>query len=313
MTFTPPKGIVAYPVTPFHAKDNSVDLEALDQVTDHLVNHTNSSSIAFMGSAGESAYLTEQEWQTVAERGVKRVSRKIPVIVGIGELTTAAAIRKAQYAEKIGADALMIIPVSYWKLTDDEVFGYFAAIAKKTSLPIMAYNNPATGGLDMSPSLLLKLVREIDNVTMIKESTGDIQRMHTIYRESNGEVPFYNGSNPLALEAIAAGATGWCSAAPNLIDELPSAVFDAVSKGDLKTARDVFYSILPLLRFIVAGGLPTTVKAGLIERGLNAGVPREPLKSLAGAKLEELRGILKQLNIGNVNAGTGNREKAASA
>lgn len=302
MTFTPPKGIVAYPVTPFHMYDNSVDFEALDQVTDHLVNSTRSSSIVFMGSAGESSYLTEKEWQMVAECGLNRVGGKIPVFIGISELTTTAAIRKAQYAEKIGASALMIIPVSYWKLTDDEVFSYFAAIAKKTNLPIMAYNNPATGGLDMSPNLLLKLVREIDNVTMIKESTGDIQRMHTIYRESNGEVPFYNGSNPLALEAIAAGATGWCSAAPNLIDALPADLFDAVTKSDLKTARNVFYSILPLLRFIVAGGLPTTVKAGLTERGLNAGVPREPLKPLTETKLEELRGILNQLNIGTLNA-----------
>ena len=301
MTFTPPKGIIVYPVTPFSAEDNSVDMEALDLVTDHLLNNTLSSAIVFMGSAGESAYLNEDEWKNVAEHSVQHVSKAMPVIIGIGELTTSGAIRKAQYAERIGADALMVIPVSYWKLTDDEVFDYFSAIAEKTNLPIMAYNNPATSGLDMSPALLLRLVREIENVTMIKESTGDIQRMHTIYLESDGEVPFYNGCNPLALEAIAAGARGWCTAAPNLIDELPAEIFNAMVDNKLESARKIFYRTLPLLRFIVSGGLPVTVKAGLIARGLNAGVPREPLKLITDAKLDKLHSILNKLNVKNIS------------
>ncbi|HAT7073489.1 TPA: dihydrodipicolinate synthase family protein [Legionella pneumophila] len=289
--FNPPKGIIAYAVTPFSKDDNSLDLDAFDQVTEHLL-FTAPSAISFLGSAGESAYLSEEEWQLVALKGVQKAAKHTPVIIGISELTTSAAIRKAQYAEKIGADALMIIPISYWKLSEQEIFDYFAAIAEKTSLPIMAYNNPSNSGLDMSPSLLLKLVREIDNITMIKESSGDIQRMHTLFYESHGEIPFYNGSNILALEALAAGAIGWCSAAPNLIDRQPAALYETVAMGNLHESRKLFYSMLPLLRFIVNGGLATTVKAGLILRGLNAGVPRHPLKPLEGKSLEELRRLM---------------------
>ena len=83
----------------------------------------------------------------------------------------------------------------------------------------MAYNNPATGGVDMSASLLKRLL-EIPNVTMIKESTGDVQRMHYLRKELGNDVAFYNGSNPLAMAAFAAGAKGWCTAAPNLIPAL---------------------------------------------------------------------------------------------
>jgi 4-hydroxy-tetrahydrodipicolinate synthase len=84
----------------------------------------------------------------------------------------------------------------------------------------MLYNNPATSGTDMSVELILRIVNAVENVTMVKESTGDIQRMHKLQLLGEGQVPFYNGCNPLALEAFAAGAKGWCTAAPNLIPQL---------------------------------------------------------------------------------------------
>lgn len=99
----------------------------------------------------------------------------------------------------------MIIPMSYWKLTDDEIVEHYDAVASEISIPIMAYNNPATGGVDMSTKLLKRLL-EIPNVTMIKESTGDIQRMHILKKELGNDVTFYNGSNPLAFAAFASGS-----------------------------------------------------------------------------------------------------------
>lgn len=78
----------------------------------------------------------------------------------------------------------MVIPVSYWKLTDQEIFEYYQAIAQATSLPIMVYNNPATSGVDMSPELIVRMFNNIANITMVKESSGDIQRMHKIYELS---------------------------------------------------------------------------------------------------------------------------------
>jgi 4-hydroxy-tetrahydrodipicolinate synthase len=160
----------------------------------------------------------------------------------------------------------------------------------------MVYNNPATSGIDMSPQLITRLVREIDNVTMVKESSGDIQRMHTLHQLSNGEIPFYNGSNPLALEAFGAGATGWCTAAPNLIPQLTIDLYEATQAGDLHKARDIFYKQLPLLEFILKGGLPTTIKAGLRLKGFEAGVPRSPLQALTEEGKQKLDNLLKQVS-----------------
>jgi 4-hydroxy-tetrahydrodipicolinate synthase len=288
------KGIIAYPITPFHANDGGVDIKTLERSIDQLIK-SGVHAIAPLGSTGESAYLSDAEWDEVAESATKRVAKRVPVVVGISDLTTRNAVRRAVFAEKAGADAVMVLPISYWKLTEQEIFKHYDAIGRAVSIPIMVYNNPATSGIDMSPQLIARLVREIDNVTMVKESTGDIQRMHLLHQLSDGRIPFYNGSNPLALEAFAAGAAGWCTAAPNLIPQLTIDLYNAALAGDLKKSRELFYQQLPVLQFILKGGLPTTIKAGLRLQGFEAGAPRSPLLPLTDEGTEQLRALLKQV------------------
>lgn len=286
-------GIIAYPITPFLDGGENVNLPVLGQSLELLI-ESGCHAIAPLGSTGESAYLSQEEWQQVAEYSVKTVAKRVPVIIGLSELTTDGAIRKAEFAESIGADAIMVIPVSYWKLTDEEIYSYYQEIAAATALPIMVYNNPATSGIDMSPELMVKMFREIPNVTMVKESSGDIQRMHKLFELTDGELPFFNGCNPLALEALCAGASGWCTAAPNLAGGMPKRLYDCVVGGDLAAARDIFYRQLPLLRYIVAGGLPKTVKAGLKIKGIDAGSPRRPLAPAGEGEEASLRQMLAQ-------------------
>jgi 4-hydroxy-tetrahydrodipicolinate synthase len=288
------KGIIAYPVTPFSEQDGTLDLPALAQGIERLI-ADGVHAIAPLGSTGESAYLSDAEWDAVADASLRAVGKRVPVVVGISDLTTANAVRRARFAERAGADAVMVLPISYWKLNEQEIFDHYAAIAESISLPIMVYNNPATSGIDLTPQIIMRLVREIDNVTMVKESTGDIQRMHALYRASNGELPFYNGSNPLALEALCAGASGWCTAAPNLIPQLTLDLFKAVENGALDAARKVFYKQLPVLEFILKGGLPTTIKAGLRLQGFDAGLPRAPLKALSEGETQRLAALLRDI------------------
>ena len=144
----------------------------------------------------------------------------------------------------------------------------------------MVYNNPATSGVDMSPELLVRMFETIDNVSMVKESTGDLFRMQRIQALSDGRLPFYNGNNPLVLDALQAGAAGWCTAAPSLRPRPCIDLYDAVRAGELSRALAIYDELKPLLELIVAGGLPTTVKAGLELLGVGAGEPRRPLLPL---------------------------------
>ncbi|MDH0029770.1 MULTISPECIES: dihydrodipicolinate synthase family protein [unclassified Acinetobacter] len=285
-------GIIAYPITPFKADGQEVDFDALSISLNALLENQ-CDAIAPLGSAGESAYLSWQEWQQVAQKSIEVVNHRVPVILGISELTTAMAIQKAKKAEELGADVIMVIPVSYWKLTDQEVYEYYQQIAASTKLPIMVYNNPATSGIDMSPELIVKMFQNIDNICMVKDSTGDIQRMHKFHELSNGQLPFYNGCNPLALEAFCAGASGWCTVAPNLLGNLPSQLYQAVQDADLVQAKALFYRQLPLLRFVVQYGLPKTVKAGLNELGFAVGKPRSPVQEASATERQQLKALMK--------------------
>lgn len=289
MKNVPFKGVIAYPITPFDTRER-VDIPLFKQLVERLV-VSGSQAIAPLGSTGVLPYLSDEEKEAVTEAAIEQVGGRLPTLVGVSNLTTERTVYHARFAEKAGATAVMIIPVSYWKLTDEEIIRHYDTVAAAISVPIMAYNNPATSGVDMSPALLRRLM-EIPNVTMIKESSGDIQRMHTLRNVLGPDVALYNGSNPLALAAFAAGATGWCTAAPNLIPELNTALYDAVQANDMDKARKLFYRQAELLRFIVNKGLPRAVKAGLHLLGEDGGYLRSPLQPLSVAETAELEMIL---------------------
>ncbi|HZU46814.1 MAG TPA: dihydrodipicolinate synthase family protein [Mycobacterium sp.] len=285
-------GIIAYPVTPFVADSaGTLDTAALSALVNRLVG-AGVHAIAPLGSTGELAYLDEDEFDTVVDITISAVDGRVPVIVGVSDLTTAKTIRRAQYAEKAGADAVMVLPVSYWKLTEREIVEHYRSIGAAIGIPVMAYNNPATAGIDMSPELLVTMFETIDNLTMVKESTGDLSRMQRIAELSGGQLPFYNGSNPLVLEALKAGASGWCTAAPCLRPQPCIELYEAVRAGEVDKAQKIYDELKPLLEFIVAGGLATTVKAGLDLLGVGVGDPRRPLLPLDDAGRARLRELL---------------------
>lgn len=289
MSDTPIGGIIAYPVTPFSA--DGIDTDRHGRLVERLVS-AGVHAIAPLGSTGELAYLDESEFDTVVDATIATVNGRVPVIVGVSDVTTAKTIRRAQYAQQAGADAVMILPVSYWKLTDREIAQHYRSIGASIDIPIMAYNNPATSGVDMSPELLVSMFGDIDNLTMVKESTGDLSRMQRIAELSDGRLPFYNGSNPLVLDALKVGAAGWCTAAPNLRAQPCIGLYEAVRAGELEKAQLLYDDLKPLLQFIVAGGLPTTVKAGLELLGVPAGDPRAPLLPLDQRGRHELQELL---------------------
>lgn len=294
MKHIPFEGIIAYPITPFDNNDK-VNIPLFKKLVERLI-VAGSQGIAPLGSTGVLPYLTDAEKEAITTATIEQVAGRIPILVGVSNLTTERTVYHAKFAEKAGASAVMIIPMSYWKLTDDEIVKHYDTVASKISIPIMAYNNPATGGVDMSPALLKRLL-EIPNVTMIKESTGDVQRMHFLRRELGEEVAFYNGSNPLALAAFAAGAKGWCTAAPNLVPALNLELYEAVQRNDLATAHEIFLQQLDLLKFIVAKGLPRAIKAGLHILGEDGGQLRSPLQPLTKSEADQLEKILHELHI----------------
>ncbi len=287
------RGVIGYTITPFTA-DGSLDLDALGTSIDSLI-ADGVHAIAPLGSTGEGAYLSDSEWETVVRFSQARIAGRVPSVVSVSDLTTARTVQRARLAQACGATAVMVLPISYWKLTEAEVVAHYKAVGAAIDIPIMLYNNPGTSGTDLSVELILRILGEVPTVTMVKESTGDIQRMHRLFTATDGQVAFYNGCNPLTLEALVAGATGWCTAAPNLIPALNLALWDAVQQGDLAEARALFYRQYELLEYITRRGLPTTIKAGLKMLGQEVGAPRLPLQPLDAQGSNHLKNLLVAL------------------
>ncbi|MFZ6184247.1 dihydrodipicolinate synthase family protein [Nannocystis pusilla] len=290
----PLRGIIAYPITPF-TEGGRVDEPLLARIVDDML-AAGVHALAPLGSTGVLPYLSDDEREAVAGIVVERVAGRVPTLVGVSALTTERTVHHARHAERVGATAVMILPMSYWKLTDAEIVAHFDSVAKAISIPIALYNNPATGGLDLGPDTIARLL-QIPNVTMVKESTGDVHRMHRLVQLCGEDVAFYNGSNPLALAALAAGARGWCTAAPHVIPRLNLELYEAVIRGDLDGARRSFYRQLPFLQFIVAHGLPRALAAALELCGTRVGPLRAPLRPLEPPRVAELRQILVDLDI----------------
>lgn len=290
----PLRGVIAYPITPF-TEAGRIDERLLARIVDDML-AAGVHALAPLGSTGVLPYLSDDEREAVAETVVKRVAGRVPTLVGVSSLTTERTVHHARHAERVGASAVMILPMSYWKLTDAEIVAHFDSVARAISIPIALYNNPVTGGLDLGPDTIARLL-QIPNVTMVKESTGDVNRMHRLVQLCGEDVAFYNGSNPLALAALAAGARGWCTAAPHVIPRLNVELYEAVIRGDLDGARRSFYRQLPFLQFIVAHGLPRAIAAALELCGTRVGPLRAPLRPLEQERVEELRKILVDLQV----------------
>ncbi|MFE0489210.1 dihydrodipicolinate synthase family protein [Streptomyces griseoaurantiacus] len=294
MTNPPLKGIISYPITPFDTVTGEVDLTALSRLTEDLV-AAGSHAVAPLGSTGESAYLREIEWDSVCETTLQTVDRRVPTLVGVSHWSTEGTIRRARVAARHGATAIMVLPQVYWKLTEAELERHYAAVAAATNLPLMLYNNPGTSGIDLRPETVVALARKIPNLTMVKESSGDVARFRAIRELSEGTLSVYNGNNPVALDAFRSGAVGWCTAAPCLVPEWALALHAAATSGDDERADAVLAQLLPFLQFIVGYGLPRAIKAGLQFQGRDAGYPRTPLLPLPDEETKLLQEMLEHL------------------
>ncbi|MFD7105063.1 dihydrodipicolinate synthase family protein [Streptomyces celluloflavus] len=295
---TPPlHGIIAYPVTPFSPDTGEPDLAALRRLTGDLVD-AGSHAVAPLGSTGESAYLRDAEWDAVCETAVQTVAGRVPTVVGVSHWSTETTVRRARTAARNGADAIMVLAQTYWKLTEDELARHFATVAAATDLPVMLYNNPGTSGVDLLPETVVALAEKIPNLTMVKESSGDVARFRALLERSDGALSVYNGNNPVALDAFRSGAAGWCTAAPCLVPRWCLDLYAAERQGAGERADALLAALSPFLRFIVGHGLPRAIKAGLALQGRSAGPPRPPLLPLPATETEQLRELLGRLGSG---------------
>ncbi|WP_337267567.1 dihydrodipicolinate synthase family protein [Oryzifoliimicrobium ureilyticus] len=223
----------AFPPTPANAEGH-VDDASLSRLVERLQN-AGVHSIGLLGSTGAHAFLSRAERRRAIEIARDAVGGTVPLIVGVGALRTDEAIALARDAAAAGADGLLLAPVSYTPLTDEEVYQHFVAVAGASSTPLCIYNNPSTTKFTFSARLLERL-SQIDAIVAVKmplPAEGDARREIAELRSRLGKgfAIGYSGDWG-AADALLAGADAWYSVIAGLLPRQALALTAAARGGD---------------------------------------------------------------------------------
>jgi 4-hydroxy-tetrahydrodipicolinate synthase len=285
--------VFSFSVTPTTDDGDRIDEKKFREFLDHQIEQ-GVHGIAVFGSTGANGSFSEDEKKATMKMAVGHVKGRVPLIFGTGAITTAEAVRQAQHAQEVGADGVLVVPITYWPLTENEVYEHYAAIARAIRIPITVYNNPWTTGVDIKPPLLARLA-EIDNIRYVKESTGDLTRVSQIRRLTKGKMTVFAGWESTTLQSFMAGSEGWFSGMTNLVPRECVQLFElAVDKADAVAARELFDRIFPLCDFMCAKSHVRVAHTALELLGRPMGPPRKPLRMLEAADRAELEKLLRE-------------------
>lgn len=251
-------------VTPMHG-DGAVDWERLDSLLDWHVQEGTDAIVA-VGTTGESATLSVAEHCKVIARVVERVAGAVPVIAGTGANSTAEAIELTAAARREGVDACLLVTPYYNKPTQEGLYQHHRAIAEAVDIPQILYNVPGRTGVDMLPSTVSRLA-DIDNITGIKEATGDLQRGREVIELCADRLTVYSGDDPTAAELILLGARGNISVTANVAPALVAELCQLALAGDAEGARALDARLAPVNKALFLESNPIPVKWALARMG----------------------------------------------
>jgi 4-hydroxy-tetrahydrodipicolinate synthase len=288
------KGVYAFVLTPTKDDGGSIDEDGLCRFIDLQI-ESGVDGITVFGSTGGIGSFSEDERKRVIEVAAKHINGRVGLVAGVGSIQTPESIRLAEFAEDAGADGALVVPITYWPLTDNEIYGHFEAIAKSVSIPVGIYNNPGTTGVDIKPALIARIA-DIDNVGFVKESSGDMSRITAIRQHTGGSISILNGWDASTPQAIAAGVDGWfagsCSIMPAQCVELFNLGY---RQRDMDRMRAYFEPMYPICEFMGAKGYIRVAHSACEILRHPMGPPRRPLRMLEVADRVHLEGLLAKL------------------
>ncbi len=287
------KGIYTPVVTPFD-EAGEIDLESLADLVERLVG-AGVHGLISGGSTGENYAETVEERVEIARFITERVKGRIPVFIGTGALRTPDSIALATAAKDMGATGILLGTPPYSVPTERENALNALAIDRACGLPIILYNYPGRMGVEMGREFLDRVGRS-KNVIGIKESSGDINRVHLLARDYP-HIQMSCGMDDQALEFFAWGTQSWICGGSNFLPEEHIALYETcVVNGDFAKGRRIMSAMLPLMRVLEQGGkFIQCIKHGVEVSGLHAGPMRPPLKGLNKEEKRELEQVIRTL------------------
>ncbi len=275
------RGISAFPITPANAR-GEVDLDALRRILARL-RDSGVESVGLLGSTGTYAYLTREQRQRAVAAAAEFLHGELPLVVGVGALRTDEAQALARDAQEAGADGLLLAPISYTPLTEEEVHQHYLAVAGATDLPLCVYDNPSTTRFSFTPELLGRLAREPRIMAVKRPLPADVSLAEDVARLRRalpeGFSIGYSGDWGCA-EALLAGADAWHSVLGGILPREAAALTRAAMAGDRAETLRLDARLQSLWRLFKEFGSLRVVYAMANMLGLTEAEPPRPLLPL---------------------------------
>lgn len=282
-------------ITPFHA-DQSVDYDKLDELLNyHCSNCTD--SIIVCGTSGECATLSEEEHSQVIKFAVQQVKGRIPVIAGTGSNSTQTAIELSRQAQEHGADGLLLVSPYYNKGTQKGLISHYTAIAAEVSCPIILYNVASRTGINIQPETIAELYQRVDNITAVKEASGDISQVADIMHLTDGKIDLYSGNDDQIVPILSLGGKGVISVLANIAPAYIHTICEEFFKGNVAESCRMQLDALPLIKALFCEVNPIPVKKALYLMGLNSEILRLPLTELTSEHTAQLADRMQAFGI----------------
>jgi 4-hydroxy-tetrahydrodipicolinate synthase len=285
------EGILVAVTTPFTADASAIDEEALAAQADRLIN-AGVHGLVPCGTTGEFTTLSVEEHKRVIELYVVAAAGRVPVVAGVGSLSTKGAIDLAQHAERIGADAIMLVPPFYDPLDFATLKAFLTAVAESITLPIVYYNVPGATGIRLTADQIAEL-GEIAGIDYLKDTSGDAVTLTDLLVNRTDKIKAFNGWDTLTFFGMASGAEAAVWGAAGVVPELAVELWDTLAeKGDLVRARELWKDLWAISDFLESVNYVAGIKAGLELIGHPVGPARFPVQPLPTEERERFAAIL---------------------
>lgn len=281
-------------VTPMRA-DGALDLAAWSRLIDlHLQSGTG--GIVVGGTTGESATLTDGELKELTERACAQVERRIPVIAGAGNSSTAATVERIRWLSQLPVDAILVVTPAYNRPTQEGLYRHYAAAAEATRVPLIPYNVPSRTAVDLLPQTVARLA-QLAPIVAVKEAVPRTERIRELKERCPAAFDVLSGDDATARESVLIGASGVISVTANVAPRAMSDMMAAAARRERDRAArlDASLSALHQALFLETSPIPVKwalARMGLIERGI-----RLPLTELSESCHAALTSALREAGV----------------
>ena len=292
------EGVIPALLTPFTKNGKLVDYEKAGALAARLAGQ-GVHGLFPGGTTGEGMLMTLDERKRLIETVVAAAGKRLKVIAHTGCLDTASTIELTRHAMESGAAAAGVVTPGFYAYDDAALTAHYGAVANAAKgFPILLYNIPGCARNWLSPALICSLAQRFENITGMKDSSGDMSALTRILASVPKGFNVINGVDEYSFQALVAGANGSVSSTANVVPELFLNIFNSVRKGDLKKAWEAQVKLAQACSSFQYGRMVAYYKEGLRLRGFDTGAVRPPQRELTAiekrtfAKALERSGLL---------------------